>query len=67
MAIRRLRTFGGWKSIWDVDESHIHDIVVFAISEHNQETNEHLTWDKVVKGETQLVTGLQYLAGDDHK
>ncbi|CAL9129499.1 unnamed protein product, partial [Musa acuminata var. zebrina] len=44
-----------------VDEPHIHDIiVVFAISDHKQETNEHLTWDKVVKGETQLVSGLQY-------
>ncbi|CAL9062905.1 unnamed protein product [Musa banksii] len=31
-----------------------------AISDHKQETNEHLTWDKVVKGETQLVSGLQY-------
>ncbi|THU59397.1 hypothetical protein C4D60_Mb07t01740 [Musa balbisiana] len=49
---------GGWKPIGDLDEPHIHDIVVFAISDHKQETKEHLTWDKVVKGETQLVSGL---------
>ncbi|THU42933.1 hypothetical protein C4D60_Mb00t02400 [Musa balbisiana] len=44
---------GGWTPV-DVNNPHVHDIAVFAVSEHNKEAKEHLTLVNVV------VAGVNY-------
>ncbi|URE23586.1 Phloem filament protein PP1 [Musa troglodytarum] len=50
---------GGWTPV-DVDNPHVHDIAVFAVSEHNKEAKEHLTLVNVVKAQSQVVAGVNY-------
>ncbi|URE36877.1 hypothetical protein MUK42_32744 [Musa troglodytarum] len=50
---------GGWTPV-DVNNPHVHDIAVFAVSEHNKEAKEHLTLVNVVKAQSQVVAGVNY-------
>ncbi|URE37927.1 Cysteine proteinase inhibitor [Musa troglodytarum] len=50
---------GGWTPV-DVNNPHVHDITVFAVSEHNKEAKEHLTLVNVVKAQSQVVAGVNY-------
>ncbi|XP_008811323.2 cysteine proteinase inhibitor 1-like [Phoenix dactylifera] len=51
---------GGWKPIKDISDPHVQEIAEFAVSEHNKLANTNLTLSKVVKGETQVVAGINY-------
>ncbi|XP_076920635.1 cysteine proteinase inhibitor 5-like [Bidens hawaiensis] len=51
---------GGWKPIPDVTDPKVVDIGKFAVDEHNKEDNASLKFIKVVKGETQVVAGMNY-------
>ncbi|CAL9765473.1 unnamed protein product [Musa acuminata subsp. burmannicoides] len=50
---------GGWTPV-DVNNPHVHDIAVFAVSEHNKEAKEPLTLVNVVQAQSQVVAGVNY-------
>ncbi|XP_010513105.1 PREDICTED: cysteine proteinase inhibitor 5-like [Camelina sativa] len=49
---------GSWTPIKDVKDPHVVKIGEFAVSEYDKETRSRLTLVKVVKGESQLVPGM---------
>ncbi|KAI3773373.1 hypothetical protein L1987_47900 [Smallanthus sonchifolius] len=51
---------GGWKPIPDVTNPVVVGIGKFAVIEHNKVDHASLKFTKVVKGETQVVAGLNY-------
>ncbi|KAI3773372.1 hypothetical protein L1987_47899 [Smallanthus sonchifolius] len=51
---------GGWKPIPDVTNPTVVDIGKFAVDEHNKEAHASLKFAKVVKGESQVVAGMNY-------
>ncbi|XP_074562765.1 cysteine proteinase inhibitor 8-like [Curcuma longa] len=52
---------GGWAPIKDVEDSHVRELGEFAVEEHNRrEHGQVLAFDKVVRGETQVVAGINY-------
>ncbi|KAG6533272.1 hypothetical protein ZIOFF_007138 [Zingiber officinale] len=51
---------GGWAPIKDVEDSHVRELGDFAVEEHNRREHDELTFDKVVRGETQVVAGINY-------
>ncbi|EHA8586682.1 cysteine proteinase inhibitor 1 [Cocos nucifera] len=51
---------GGWQPIKNVNDAHVQEIAKFAVSEHNKLANTRLAFSKVVKGETQVVSGINY-------
>lgn len=51
---------GGWAPIKDVEASHVRELGQFAVEEHNRREHGELTFDKVVRGETQVVAGINY-------
>ncbi|PWA45291.1 cystatin [Artemisia annua] len=63
---------GGWKPIPNVTDPAIVDIGKFAIDEHNNNSQASLEFRKVVRGQSQVVAGMNYnltiaaLDGDDH-
>ncbi|PWA37584.1 cystatin [Artemisia annua] len=50
----------GWKPIQNVNDPIVVDIGKFAVDEHNKEEHMSLKFEKVVKGETQVVAGTKY-------
>ncbi|CAL9144412.1 unnamed protein product [Musa hybrid cultivar] len=44
----------------DVNNPHVHDIAVFAVSDHNKEAKEHLTLVNMVKAQRQVVFRVNY-------
>ncbi|WOK95470.1 hypothetical protein Cni_G04177 [Canna indica] len=51
---------GGWRPIEDIDDTHVKEIAEYAIFEYNKGQNTLLTFSRVVKGETQVVAGVNY-------
>ncbi|KAI3815449.1 hypothetical protein L1987_15116 [Smallanthus sonchifolius] len=51
---------GGWKSIPNLSDPTVVDIGRFAVDEHNKEFYAALTFGQVVKGESQVVEGVNY-------
>ncbi|ONK59769.1 uncharacterized protein A4U43_C08F10450 [Asparagus officinalis] len=51
---------GGWTPIKNLSDPHVIDIANFAVSEYNKQGNSKLELSKVVKGETQVVAGVNY-------
>lgn len=51
---------GGWQPIKDVKDPNVQEIAQFAISEHNKTAMTDLKYEKVVRGETQVVAGTNY-------
>ncbi|KAK9134571.1 hypothetical protein Syun_013901 [Stephania yunnanensis] len=49
---------GGWQPVEDVKE--VEGIGRFAVAEHNKEAHTHLKFEGVLKGETQIVEGINY-------
>ncbi|KAK9138438.1 hypothetical protein Sjap_009032 [Stephania japonica] len=49
---------GGWQPIEDVKE--VEAIGRFAVNEHNKQAHTHLKFEEVVKGEIQIVEGINY-------
>ncbi|KAF5943554.1 hypothetical protein HYC85_017631 [Camellia sinensis] len=51
---------GGWTPIQNVSSPEVQEVARFAVSEHNKEANTNLKLQKVVSGETQVVSGTNY-------
>ncbi|XP_076924358.1 cysteine proteinase inhibitor 1-like [Bidens hawaiensis] len=51
---------GGWKPIRNVTDPTVVDIAKFAVDEHNKEDHASLKFLRVVKGESQVVAGMNY-------
>ncbi|KAG5116186.1 hypothetical protein GLYMA_15G115300v4 [Glycine max] len=59
-AARSESALGGWSPIKDVNDSHVAEIANYALSEYDKRSGAKLTLVKVVKGETQVVSGTNY-------
>ena len=57
---RRSLIVGGWSPIANLSDPNVIEIAKFAVAEHNKEANARLALIRVVKGETQLVSGVNY-------
>lgn len=51
---------GGYQPIKNSNDLHVQEIAKFAVSEHNKQANETLEYVKVIKGEYQIVAGVNY-------
>lgn len=54
------KTVGNWLEIASPDDPAVIEIGEFAVDEHNKDTNSTLKFDRVVKGETQIVGGMNW-------
>ncbi|GMI72682.1 hypothetical protein HRI_000937500 [Hibiscus trionum] len=57
---RRGNLTGGWSPIENISDPHVTEIAEFAVGEYNKQSKGSLKLDKVVKGETQVVSGMNY-------
>ncbi|KMT04191.1 hypothetical protein BVRB_8g184860 [Beta vulgaris subsp. vulgaris] len=67
-ATRRGPVLGGYRPIKDIKDPYVQEIAKFAVDEHNKEEGSHLKLVKIVKGESQVVSGTNYrltLSADD--
>ncbi|KAK4259110.1 hypothetical protein QN277_005477 [Acacia crassicarpa] len=51
---------GGWSPIKDLKDPHVTEIAKYAVSEYDKRSGETLKFEKVIKGETQVVAGTNY-------
>ncbi|KAM0066055.1 putative Cystatin domain-containing protein [Helianthus debilis subsp. tardiflorus] len=51
---------GGWKPIPNITDPTVISIGKFAIHEHNKESHASLKFAKVIKGDQQVVAGMNY-------
>ncbi|GKV15064.1 hypothetical protein SLEP1_g25865 [Rubroshorea leprosula] len=51
---------GGWQPIKDLNDSHVKGIAEFAVAEINKQSETNLKLDSIVKGEQQVVSGVNY-------
>ncbi|GLU20569.1 hypothetical protein SLE2022_367600 [Rubroshorea leprosula] len=51
---------GGWQPIKDLNDTHVKEIAEFAVSEFNKQSNTTLKLNQIVKGEQQVVAGMNY-------
>ncbi|CAN6312201.1 unnamed protein product [Urochloa humidicola] len=51
---------GGWNPIKDVNDPHIQELGGWAVAEHVKKANDGLRFGKVVSGEEQVVSGMNY-------
>nr|DAD37833.1 TPA_asm: hypothetical protein HUJ06_008474 [Nelumbo nucifera] len=51
---------GGWQPIEHVKDPHVQEIAKFAITEHNEEAKTNLKFKRVIRGEEQVVAGMNY-------
>ncbi|KAJ9184648.1 hypothetical protein P3X46_004352 [Hevea brasiliensis] len=59
-AIASAAVLGGWQPIKNLKDPHVVEIGQFAVEEYNKRSNAHLTLVKLVKGEQQVVSGMNY-------
>lgn len=60
-AIARMETSaGGWSPIKDINDPHVIVIANFAVTEYNKHTGANLKLDKLIKGESQVASGIYY-------
>ncbi|XP_072977285.1 cysteine proteinase inhibitor 5-like [Typha angustifolia] len=57
---RRALVLGGWKAIKNISDPHVQELGEYAVAEHNKAAKPGLVFEKVVKGETQVVSGVNY-------
>ncbi|KAJ4822567.1 hypothetical protein Tsubulata_036735 [Turnera subulata] len=51
---------GGWKPIKDLKDPHVIEIAEFAVGEYSRQAHAQLKLEKVLKGDTQVVSGVNY-------
>ncbi|XP_074270288.1 cysteine proteinase inhibitor 1-like [Silene latifolia] len=51
---------GGYSPIKNIHDAHVQEIAKYAVSEHNKKSGDKLTYQKTVKGESQVVAGTNY-------
>ncbi|KAI7729916.1 hypothetical protein M8C21_010861, partial [Ambrosia artemisiifolia] len=54
------KTIGNWLEIASPDDPMVIEIGKFAVEEHNKESNDTLKFDEVIKGDTQIVGGMNW-------
>ncbi|KAL8228239.1 hypothetical protein R6Q57_015823 [Mikania cordata] len=54
------KTVGNWLEIASPDDPAVIDIGEFAVDEHNKDTNDTLKFERVIKGDTQIVGGMNW-------
>ncbi|KAL8461603.1 hypothetical protein ACS0TY_032109 [Phlomoides rotata] len=59
-AVGRSPLVGGWRPIADPNAPEVVKIAKFAVDQHNKEAKTSLVFEKVVKGEQQVVAGVNY-------
>ncbi|KAK8575485.1 hypothetical protein V6N13_033276 [Hibiscus sabdariffa] len=57
---RNTNLTGGWTPMGNINDPHVTGIAEFAIDEYNKQSKASLKLVKVVKGETQVVSGTNY-------
>ncbi|KAE8728859.1 Cysteine proteinase inhibitor 5 [Hibiscus syriacus] len=57
---RKANLPGGWFPIKNINDPHVTEIAKFAVSEYNKQSKASLELVKVVKGESQVVSGMNY-------
>ncbi|XP_027332122.1 cysteine proteinase inhibitor 5-like [Abrus precatorius] len=60
--------FGGWSPIKNINDPHVTEIANFAVTEYVKRSGAKLKLEKVIKGDTQVVAGINYrlvLAAND--
>ncbi|KAK8933941.1 Cysteine proteinase inhibitor 5 [Platanthera zijinensis] len=51
---------GGWSPIKNLGDPHVREIANFAVEEHDKQAGENQILIKVLSGETQVVSGVNY-------
>ncbi|XAR53853.1 hypothetical protein NMG60_11022555 [Bertholletia excelsa] len=51
---------GGWQRIENLNDPEVQDVAKYAVTEHNKQAGTDLKFQKVVRGETQVVSGVNY-------
>nr|DAD26644.1 TPA_asm: hypothetical protein HUJ06_028112 [Nelumbo nucifera] len=51
---------GDWQPIHDVNDPHVQEIWQFTIAKYNKDAKTNLQFQKVVRGETQVVAEFNY-------
>ncbi|KAL0443026.1 UNVERIFIED_CONTAM: Cysteine proteinase inhibitor 1 [Sesamum latifolium] len=59
-ALNEASVVGGWKPITNPKDPKVVEIGKFAVTEHNKEAGSALAFQDVVKGQTQVVAGINY-------
>ncbi|KAF3452089.1 hypothetical protein FNV43_RR08185 [Rhamnella rubrinervis] len=59
-AARTKALVGGWKTVQDLKDPHVKEIIEFAVSKYNKQSKANLKFDSVVKGDSQVVAGINY-------
>ncbi|XP_071709202.1 cysteine proteinase inhibitor A-like [Rutidosis leptorrhynchoides] len=54
------KTVGNWLEIVSPDDPVVIEVAKFALEEHNNDTNSSLKFERVVKGENQIVGGINW-------
>jgi len=57
---RKNIAIGGWSPIKNINDPHVTEIANYAVTEHEKRSGEKLKLEKVIKGETQIVAGVNY-------
>lgn len=51
---------GGWAPITDINDPHVQELGGWAVAEHVKKANDGLKFSKVVSGDQQVVSGINY-------
>ncbi|XVE57351.1 hypothetical protein DITRI_Ditri04bG0084200 [Diplodiscus trichospermus] len=57
---RRENLVGRWEPIKDINDTHVREVAEFAVAEYNKRSKGSLKLNRVVKGEMQVVSGINY-------
>ncbi|KAI3765340.1 hypothetical protein L2E82_15370 [Cichorium intybus] len=54
------KTVGNWLEIASPDDPAVIEVGQFAVDQHNKDTNSTLEFERVIKGDTQIVGGMNW-------
>ncbi|KAK9268212.1 hypothetical protein L1049_010655 [Liquidambar formosana] len=57
---RQVGLVGGWQPIKNISDPHVREIGEFAVTEYDKKAKAELKFESVVKGEYQVVAGMNY-------
>ncbi|KAK6939424.1 LOW QUALITY PROTEIN: Cystatin domain [Dillenia turbinata] len=52
--------YGGWEPMKNPNGPHVVEIGEFTVTQHNKKAKKNLKFESVIKGETQVIAGLNY-------
>ncbi|XP_058727937.1 cysteine proteinase inhibitor 5-like [Vicia villosa] len=59
-AARKQHAAGGYNTITNINDPHVIEIANFAVTQYNKQSGAKLKLKKVIKGEYQVVAGINY-------